>query len=383
MRVTQLSLLGLILAVTNLTGILVGFGAYHLLKPANQIAIQVPVAATVCIIGFVSWIAFAQRLALKGFSKPRGGELAWVYLAALLWNPILFVPLHYLTQGYLTSMGNILGLWLFQIPVNLLAILAAHKLSGPWLMVLLLIAACTASAPVTPVSPPESMVKVSAGWFLMGQDEGPRSNRPQHKVYLDAFAIDRTEVTKAAFAEFIQQTGYQAAGWDERMLTEHANEPVVGVVWRDADAFCRWAGKRLPSEAEWEKAARGTDGRRYPWGNTWDPACANTTESSHGDVLPVGSFPAGVSPYGALDMAGNAAEWVADYFEFDYYTRAPDYNPLGPSSVLDHGLRGGSWASPAVQVQTFFRDSSHSTEPNPRLGFRCALTLNKDTKSTE
>jgi formylglycine-generating enzyme required for sulfatase activity len=217
------------------------------------------------------------------------------------------------------------------------------------------------------------MVTVPAGWFVMGQDEGPRSNRPQHSVYLDTFAIDRTEVTNTAFAKFITGTSYQAAGWNEKLLEAHTNEPVVGVLWHEADAYCRWAGKRLPTEAEWEKAARGADGRRYPWGDAWDSTCANTAENNHAGVLPVGSFPAGASPYGALDMAGNAAEWVNDYFDFNYYTYAPNHNPLGPSAVMDHGLRGGSWASPYQQVQTFFRDSSHSVRPNPPVGFRCAL----------
>lgn len=296
---------------------------------------------------------------------------------------LIFVPLHYVSQGYLTSIGNILGIWFFQVPVNLLAILAAHKLRGTWLMVLLLLAACTARPQPAATSPVESMVVVPAGWFLMGQDEGPRSNRPQRSVYLDAFAIDRTEVTNAAFAEFVRETSYQAVGWDEKLLEAHTNEPVVGVLWRDAAAYCRWAGKRLPTEAEWEKAARGVDGRRYPWGDAWDPTCVNTAESGHEGVLPVGSFPTGASPYGALDLAGNAAEWVADYFDFDYYPVAPDHNPPGPSAVLDHGLRGGSWASPSAHVQTFFRDSSHSVRPNLRIGLRCAQTLNEQAKSAE
>lgn len=219
------------------------------------------------------------------------------------------------------------------------------------------------------------MAVIPAGWFLMGQNDGPESSRPQRSVYLDAFAIDKTEVTKAAFSRFVVETDHPAKGWTGEPPEQQAGEPAAGVVWLDADAYCRWAGKRLPTEAEWEKAARGTDGRRYPWGDQWDAARANTEESGRGAVLPVGSFPDGVSPYGVLDMAGNVAEWVSDYFDRDYYTYAPDHNPLGPDIVLDHVLRGGSWASPNLHAQTFFRDSSHSSEPNPRVGFRCARTL--------
>lgn len=218
MRILSICVHSLVLAIINIVAILIGFGAYHLLRPVNQIAVQVPIAAMICIIAFVSWSFFTQRLPFQAFARPSGGELVWVYLAALLWSPIIFVPFHYVSQGYLTSIGNILGIWLFQVPVNVLAILAAHKLRGTWLMVLLLLAACTVRPQPDTPSPPESMVVVPAGWFLMGQDEGPRSNRPQHSVYLAAFAIDRTAVTNAAFAEFITETGYQAAGWDEKLL---------------------------------------------------------------------------------------------------------------------------------------------------------------------
>ena len=225
------------------------------------------------------------------------------------------------------------------------------------------------------MSSSEDVTVVPAGWFWMGQDDGPESSRPRRAVYLDAFAIDRTEVTNADFGSFLSETGYEALGWDDRYLKGRADAPVVGVLWRDADAYCRWAGKRLPTEAEWEKAARGADGRRYPWGDAWDAARANTIESRRDGVLPVGRLPAGASPYGVLDMAGNAAEWVADYFDPGYYTYGPDRNPTGPDEVLDHVLRGGSWDSPYTHAQTFFRDSSHSARPNPRVGFRCALTL--------
>ncbi|MGD8968663.1 MAG: SUMF1/EgtB/PvdO family nonheme iron enzyme [Anaerolineae bacterium] len=221
------------------------------------------------------------------------------------------------------------------------------------------------------------MVVVPAGEFLMGQDDGPRSSRPQRRITLDRFAIDRTEVTNAAVAQFVAGRDTELVGWDAAHAGKRPHDPAVGLLWREADAYCRWAGKRLPTEAEWEKAARGTDGRRYPWGDTWDPARANSAESGLGAVATVGSFPSGASPYGVLDMAGNAAEWVADTFDPDYYLRAPEQNPPGPGQVLDHGLRGGSWASPREHAQTFFRDSSHSVRPNPRVGFRCARSLDE------
>ena len=147
--------------------------------------------------------------------------------------------------------------------------------------------------------------------------------------------------------------------------------PAFGIIGSEANGCCRWLGKRLPTDAEWEKAARGVDARPYPWGDHWDPQAANTTETGSGPPVLVGSFPEGASPYGVMDMAGNLAEWVADYYDPTYYSHSPAHDPSGPTQVLDHGLRGGSWDSPKEQVTTYFRDSSHSVLPNDRVGFRC------------
>ena len=206
----------------------------------------------------------------------------------------------------------------------------------------------------------------------MGENNGRDTNRPQRRVYIDAFVIHVTEITKQDFADFVAATGYQAPGWESDGQEVDDQLPVVGVLWEDANAYCRWLGMRLPTEAEWEKAARGSDGRKYPWGNAWDDQNANTIESDLGKLLPVGSYPEGNSPFGILDMTGNAAEWVSDYFDPTYYSYAPDHNPPGPEKIMDRVLRGGSYAGPAIYGTTFFRDSSHSARPNHRVGFRCA-----------
>jgi formylglycine-generating enzyme required for sulfatase activity len=245
------------------------------------------------------------------------------------------------------------------------------------IIAILLLSSCrgSESQPERPNLTEQKTVQIPAGWFLMGEEGGRKSNQPQRRVYLDGFEILVTEVTRGEFAAFIEKTGYLAPGWQPGSQ-EEADLPVVGVLWEDADEYCRWLGMRLPTEAEWEKAARGTDGRRYPWGDEWDSTKTNTIESGWGNIRPVGSFPEGSSPYGLLDMTGNAAEWVLDYFDPTYYTYAPDHNPLGPEKIMDRVLRGGSFAGSAEYAATFFRDSSHSARPNYRVGFRCANTLN-------
>ncbi len=219
------------------------------------------------------------------------------------------------------------------------------------------------------------MVEIPAGEFTMGSDQGVE--RPPHTVFVDTFEIDMFEVTNEQFAKFVEATGYvtdaEKAGdtsW-RYYAKDKPNHPVVKVSWNDAKAFCEWADKRLPTEAEWEKAARGTDGRIYPWGNEWDPNKANVKESGYRGTLIVGSFPDGASPYGVMDMAGNVAEWTADWFQ-----PYPGY-PGGDSEAQYFGekyrvIRGGGWFSDKDQVRTTFRSASSETLANDDVGFRCA-----------
>ena len=175
----------------------------------------------------------------------------------------------------------------------------------------------------TPIPPPPSavgaaMIAIPAGEFTMGSEN--KIERPPHTVFVDAFEMDQFEVTNEQFEKFVAETGYvtdaEKAGdtswryWAQGKPTH----PVVKVSWNDAKAFCEWAQKRLPTEPEWEKAARGTDGRTYPWGNNWDANKANTKEAGYRGTTTVGSFPDGGSPYGVMDMAGNVAEWTSDWF---------------------------------------------------------------------
>ena len=243
------------------------------------------------------------------------------------------------------------------------------------------------------------MVLVPAGEFWMGSDASDRqaddSEKPKHKVYLDAYYFDKYGVTNAQSKAFMDGKGYErrelwsAAGWQWRSQNNmirpyywnvtrwnESRQPVVGVSWYEADAFCRFAGKRLPTEAEREKAARGTDGRKYPWGNQWDSSRANSGESKILKTTPVGSYPTGVSPYGVYDLTGNVWEWVADWFRFDYYERSPDRNPKGPESGRYKALRGGSWNYLfSRSLRTAFRLEYSPDSRFDFLGFRCARSL--------
>lgn len=228
------------------------------------------------------------------------------------------------------------------------------------------------------------MVLVPAGGFVMGSrddDEMARNDeRPAHSVYLDAFYIDTYEVTISRYDGFLNKTGRKPPrDWRYGLGQGHDNEPSL-VTWDDARAYCSWVEKRLPTEAEWEKAARGTDQRLYPWGNAEDSglfgrlANFGHAESGSGFKYDVGSFKKGKSPYGVYDMAGNVAEWVADWYGETYYGRSPLRNPKGPMTGEKHVLRGGSYESELADVRSAARSAKTSEDENSwsRSGFRCA-----------
>jgi formylglycine-generating enzyme required for sulfatase activity len=231
------------------------------------------------------------------------------------------------------------------------------------------------------------MVLVPVGEFMMGSPA--EEDAPPHRVYLDAFYIDRHELTNARYLKFVEATRHRAPQhvvdpqydlWAGTTFSQGvADLPVVNVDWSDADAYCRWAGKRLPTEAEWEKAARGTDGRQYPWGNE-APSFARLNFSRHWQgahtLQPVGNYEEGNSPYGAQDMAGNVWEWVGDWYDTGSYAAGPERNPQGPPSGFSKILRGGSWTNSADTVRATHRREEAPEVRNSDSGFRCARSAN-------
>ncbi len=224
------------------------------------------------------------------------------------------------------------------------------------------------------------MVEVPAGEFVMGFDgsQALEDERPLHRVWLDTFSIELYEVTTVQYSSFLASEKRAAPWqWDTVDLTQHGDRPVIGVNWEDAEAFCRWKGRRLPLEAEWEKAARGTDGRGYPWGNeapTRELAnFALGARFSYNQVLfPVRSHEQGKSPYGLYHMAGNVYEWVQDWYASHYYETSPDRNPQGPPQGQFKVLRGGSWSDLPKYLLTYGRFKLPPETRNSYTGFRCA-----------
>jgi formylglycine-generating enzyme required for sulfatase activity len=213
--------------------------------------------------------------------------------------------------------------------------------------------------------------------------DGFLDEEPVHTVFLDAFWIDQTEVTNAMYAACVHAGACQPPTDTPNKLPrmrygnpEFADYPVTNIDSTAAEAYCAWAGGRLPTEAEWEKAARGTDGRLYPWGND-SPICSLSNSSPNftaclGDTSPVGSIPAGASPYGAFDMAGNVYEWVADWYGEAYYSRSPSNNPTGPDSGEMRLVRGGAFHLNDAGIRSTDRQTIHPWGISATVGFRCA-----------
>jgi formylglycine-generating enzyme required for sulfatase activity len=276
-----------------------------------------------------------------------------------------------------------------------------------------------ARSSVTRVRSADDMVEVHipAGEFVMGatsHSEAGDNEKPRHVVDLDAYWIDRTPVTNAMFARFANATSYiteaEAAGsshayspaaqdWIEARgadwrhpqgpssdIKAIADHPVVQVTWGDAAAYCKWANAQLPTEAEWEKAARGTDEREFPWGNgevsgdrvnfadrNLKVSWANTkVDDGFAFTSPVGNYPAGASPYGVLDMAGNVWEWLADWYDASYYLNSPKRNPAGPAKGEFRAARGGSWAGAVGDLRSWHRGWGPPKIHADGQGFRCA-----------
>jgi formylglycine-generating enzyme required for sulfatase activity len=225
---------------------------------------------------------------------------------------------------------------------------------------------------------PDDMVLVPSGEFTMGSPAGDIDEQPAHRVLVDAFLMDKYEVSVRQYAAFLQEAGGdRPSEWKTMNKTSYQNRPVMGVDWADAVRYCKWIGKRLPTEAEWEKAARGTDGRLFPWGDEPPtPLHANFGKGRSNDpglLSPVGTLELGKSPYGIYDMAGNVWEWVSDWYDENYYKSSPTQNPAGPSMGGFKVIRGGSWASSPRNLRSADR---YWDPPSFRSlyfpGFRCA-----------
>jgi formylglycine-generating enzyme len=227
----------------------------------------------------------------------------------------------------------------------------------------------------------EEMVTIPAGPFVRGTESGGFDERPQRTIRLDAFSIDRHEVTNHYYQQFVLATGHRKPGLPARYAksggkVKGTNQPVVYVSWDDATEYCRWKGKRLPTEAEWEKAMRGSDGRLWPWGNKEQANGANwaRVQDGHEVSAPVGSFEADKSPYGVMDGAGNVIEWVGDWYDETYFKSSSEQNPPSPEYGTYRVLRGGGYTTTGGDIRITSRSKMMPDFRDETIGFRCAVS---------
>ena len=251
---------------------------------------------------------------------------------------------------------------------------------------------------IAKLAEPSPVISIPAGWFLMGtsrKDDDPfgletqfdDTEQPQRRIWLDSYAMDRDEVSLAEYLAFLARQARHPPEALQRLIwhviSVHAlpdyvlaRWPALYVSWPDADEFCRLQGKRLPSEAEWEKAARGKGGNLFPWGHAAPQPGLAVFDQYHVHEIPlvaaVNGGEDGQSPYGLRHMAGNVGEWTQDWFGFDYYAVMPERNPPGPSSGRYKGVRGGSWKSHAPMLRTATRNGAPPDQRAATIGFRCA-----------
>lgn len=231
----------------------------------------------------------------------------------------------------------------------------------------------------------DDMVLIPGGVFIRGADVGGFDEQPAREIDLDPFQIDRYEVTNHQYGQFAAATGHRKAGPPARYAKNVGrmrgpNQPAVYVSWEDARDYCQWKGKRLPTEAEWEKAMRGTDGRLWPWGNQERPNGANWARVDDGaDVAAVvGTFESDASPFGVMDGAGNVMEWVEDWYSETYFKDSPDRNPPSPEHGVYRVLRGGGYTTTGADVRITSRSKMVPDFRDETIGFRCAKSVEQD-----
>ena len=231
------------------------------------------------------------------------------------------------------------------------------------------------------------MLQIPAGPFTMGMHDADPDEAPDHQVYLKAYYMDKKEVTQAEYDRYVKMTKrgkpFIPVFEDDISKITKPELPAIGMSWSDAVNYCKWAGKRLPTEAEWEKAGRGEGRRRYPWGREFEPGRANMDgdEDGFSYLAPPGSFESGRSPYGLYDMTGNVAEWVADTYDEGYYRKSPYRDPPGPEEGQHKVIRGGSWRETPHAARLTKRFQAKLWRTDATIGIRCAKDL--ETAATE